>query len=82
MGLTPKECKHGVPIMVGCVRCQHEIKMADCEEEKMEGKDKVSQAHLDALPVLLEPLVEAKGKGLSSAEIYKILYEWDRARKI
>ena len=42
----------------------------------------LEQAHYDALPVLLRPLIEAKEKaeGLSFSEICKILRDWDKAR--
>lgn len=53
------------------------------KEIKMQGKDKLSQAHLDAIPTLLRPLIECKGrKTITSGDAHKILYEWDQARRV
>ena len=43
---------------------------------------KMEQSHIDAIPILLKPLIEAeeKAEGLSYIEICKILREWDKAR--
>jgi len=48
----------------------------------MEGKNKLSQKHLDAIPILLKPLVRAKeGLGpITQQQAYYILRKWDEAR--
>lgn len=40
------------------------------------------RAHLDALPVLLQPLIECKGshKPITSIDASRILNQWDRFR--
>ena len=50
----------------------------------MRGKDKISQAHLDALPVLLQPLIKCAGTGrpITSNKAMHIIYAWDQARKV
>ena len=50
----------------------------------MEGKDKLAQAHLDAIGVLLRPLIEAKAnfKDISWQDAKRVLHEWDQARKV
>jgi len=49
----------------------------------MEGKDELAQTHLDALPVLLSPMIKAKEarKGLSYIDVVRTLADWDKARK-
>ena len=45
----------------------------------------LNQAHIDALPILLAPLVECKNdrtKTITSSMAHKIIYAWDRARTI
>ena len=48
----------------------------------MKGKDKLSQAHLDALPILLDPLIKASHSfvAITGREATQILREWDEAR--
>lgn len=48
----------------------------------MEGKDKIAQAHLDALPALLQPLIESSydHKDITWQEADDILDEWDELR--
>ena len=43
---------------------------------------KLLQTHLNALPVLLKPLIECKGTGkpISASKAINILYKWDQAR--
>ena len=50
----------------------------------MEGKDKISQAHLDALPILLQPLIRAKSqcKDIPWQEVVGILCKWDKDREV
>lgn len=49
-----------------------------------EYQKRINAAHIEALPFLLVPMVEAAhtGKGLSSREIRKILRDWDKARRV
>jgi len=45
----------------------------------------LNQAHMDALTILLAPLVECKNdhtKTITSSDAHKIIYAWDRARTI
>jgi len=45
----------------------------------------LNQAHIDALPILLAPLIECKNdrnKTITSSDAHKIIYAWDRARTI
>ena len=54
------------------------------ELEKKFVKDKSAQAHLDALPILLGPLVACEGTGVSMThqEASRILAAWDKAREV
>lgn len=52
--------------------------------ECVEGYCRLSQAHLDAIPALLQPLIKCKGTGkpITGSDACKILDAWDRAREI
>lgn len=56
------------------------------EQNKIVKKsvDKIARAHLDALPILLQPLIKASKniKGLTQQDAIKILSEWDKARTV
>lgn len=44
---------------------------------------KLERAHLNALSLLIQPLVECKGgKPITPMQASDILYEWDQARKV
>lgn len=49
----------------------------------MKRGDRISQAHLNALPVILRPIIECSGTGkpITSSEAIRILHKWDQARK-
>ena len=48
----------------------------------IEGKNHVSQALLDAIPIILAPLIKAKRSGvdISNSEACETLRRWDEAR--
>lgn len=52
--------------------------------QNLEDRNKLSQAHFDALPTLLQPLIECKntGKPISASDAISILHRWDKARTI
>ena len=54
------------------------------ESTTLEGKNKLSQAHLDSIQILLHPLIKCKGSRtpITSSEACQILHDWDQARKI
>jgi hypothetical protein len=49
----------------------------------MKGADALAQAHLDALPILLESLIACatSGEVITAAKASSVLYRWDQARK-
>lgn len=53
------------------------------KEIALEGKDKISQAHLDAVQVLLQPLIQSKKdfKPIPWEQCCQILRDWDNARR-
>lgn len=48
-----------------------------------ENEEEIRKNHLNSLPKLLQPLIEAarSNKGLTSLECLNILNRWDEARK-
>jgi len=44
----------------------------------------LDKAHLNALSILIAPLVECKSsrKAITPSDAYQILYDWDQARKV
>lgn len=62
---------------------ENKLFIVDSENPLPNNGIKLLQTHLNALSVLLKPLIECKGTGkpISASKAINILYKWDQARK-